>query len=62
MAAANPRARLVLLPQLNHVLKRVKTDERSANLAAYTDEALPLADGVARPIAEFVMSNRGGPR
>lgn len=54
LAAGNPRARLVLLPGVNHVLKRVEGDDRAANIATYADPALPLAPGVAEAIAEFV--------
>jgi hypothetical protein len=54
VAAANPRARLVLLPQVNHVLKAVAGDDRGANAATYSDPSLPLAPGVAEAIAEFV--------
>lgn len=56
LAAAQPAAQLVLLPQVNHVLKRVAGDDRAANLATYRDAALPLADGVAEPIARFITS------
>ncbi len=54
LAAANPRARLVLVPNANHVLKSVTTDDRAANLATYGDPALPLAPGIVDAIAEFV--------
>lgn len=54
LAAGNPRARLVLLPGVNHVLKRVDGDDRAANAATYANSALPLADGVAEAIVEFV--------
>ena len=54
LAAANPNARLVVLPGVNHVLKQVASDDRAANLATYVNPALPLADGVADAIAGFV--------
>ena len=54
LATANPRARLVLLPGVNHVLKQVPGDDRAANAATYANPALPLADGVAEAITEFV--------
>jgi pimeloyl-ACP methyl ester carboxylesterase len=54
VAAANPNARLVLLPQVNHVLKAVPSGDRAANLASYADPSLPLAPGVAEAIADFV--------
>lgn len=54
LAAANPAARLVILPGVNHVLKSVASDDRAANLATYSNSNLPLADGVADAIAGFV--------
>jgi pimeloyl-ACP methyl ester carboxylesterase len=54
IAQANPAARLVLLPQVNHVLKEVASGDRAANAASYADPSLPLAPGVAEAIAEFV--------
>lgn len=53
---AAPRATLVTLPDANHVLKQVGSDERSANLATYAATALPLAPGLVDGIAHFVKS------
>lgn len=54
LAAANPAARLVVLPDLNHVLKDVSAGTPAANIAAYRDPALPLGAGVAEEIAAFI--------
>jgi alpha-beta hydrolase superfamily lysophospholipase len=51
---AVPKANLVLLPNVNHVLKSVTTDDRNANVATYADPSLPLALGVIDAIAGFV--------
>jgi pimeloyl-ACP methyl ester carboxylesterase len=56
IAGANPRARLVLLPEVNHVLKVAPADDRAANLATYADSSRPLAPGVAEAIADFIRS------
>ena len=56
LAEANGQARLVLLEGVNHVLKSVPQGDRAANLAAYADPDLPLADGVVSSIAEFLSS------
>jgi pimeloyl-ACP methyl ester carboxylesterase len=56
LAAANPRATLVLVPNANHVLKSVATDDRTANVATYGDPTLPLAPGIVDGIAEFVVA------
>lgn len=53
---AAPRATLVTLPDTNHVLKQVGSDDRSANLATYAATDLPLAPGVVDGIARFVKS------
>jgi len=58
LADAAPAARLVLLPEANHVLKRVATDDRADNLAAYGDPDRPLAPGVIEAIADFVRTVR----
>jgi pimeloyl-ACP methyl ester carboxylesterase len=52
---AAPQAALVLLPDVNHVLKRVASDDARANLAAYGDPALPLAPGVGTAIVDFIL-------
>ena len=54
IAGANPAARLVLLPEVNHVLKAVGSDDRAANAATYADPSRPLAPGVAEAIADFI--------
>jgi pimeloyl-ACP methyl ester carboxylesterase len=59
LAAADPAARLVLLPDVNHVLKRVTSDERTVNFATYADPSLPLAPGVVDAVAGFVTAPRG---
>jgi len=54
MAAANPAAKLVVLPDLTHVLKDVADASPAANLATYRDPALPLGKGVAAAIGDFI--------
>ncbi|WP_372426147.1 alpha/beta hydrolase [Salinarimonas chemoclinalis] len=54
---AAPLATLVALPNTNHVLKSVGSDERGENLATYAAPDLPLAPGVVKCIADFVRSN-----
>lgn len=57
LAAANPRATLALLPDVNHVLKSVATADPAANLATYANPALPLAPAVVPTIADFVRAH-----
>ena len=54
LAAAQPKARLVLVPGVNHVLKFVATDDPAANFATYADPSLPVSTGVVDAIAAFV--------
>lgn len=54
LAAANPRARLAILPGVNHVLKHVDGSDRAANLATYANPDLPIASEVLDAIAAFV--------
>lgn len=51
---ANPQANLVLLPNVNHVLKFVPSSDRGANVATYANPGLPLAPGVVEAIAKFL--------
>jgi uncharacterized protein len=49
---ADPTATLVLLPDVNHVLKSVSSDDLRANFATYGNASLPLAPGVVEAINE----------
>ena len=53
---AAPHATLTILPDTNHVLKLVDSDERDANLATYAAADLPLAPSVVDAITRFVTS------
>ncbi|SOB86701.1 hypothetical protein SAMN06297144_1809 [Sphingomonas guangdongensis] len=50
LAGANPKAQLVVVPGVNHVLKRTGSD-RSANLRSYADVSLPIDEGVVAAVA-----------
>lgn len=56
LAQANPNAQLVLLPDTNHVLKAVPTDDAAANMATYANPGQPLAPGVVDAIVRFVTA------
>lgn len=62
LAAANPRARLVILPGVNHVLKSVATNDRAANIASYANGDLPLDPNVASVIDDFLTAADGSNR
>ena len=54
LASAQPKAKLVLVPQMNHVLKDVPSDDRAANIATYADPSLPVDSSAVDAIAAFV--------
>jgi len=57
LKTADPSATLVLLPDINHVLKIVRSDDIAANIATYSNASLPLAPGVIDAIAGFLAGN-----
>ena len=57
---AAPKAELILLPDINHVLKTVASDDPRVNASTYADPSLPLAPGVAEAIATFVAAAPSG--
>jgi pimeloyl-ACP methyl ester carboxylesterase len=61
LEAAGQRAKLVLLPDTNHVLKTVTSDDRAANVATYADPSLPLAPGVVDAVAGFISAPAADP-
>ena len=58
LAAAQPAAKLMLVPQMNHVLKDVAADDRASNLATYGNPDLPIDARLADGIAAFVKAKR----
>jgi pimeloyl-ACP methyl ester carboxylesterase len=54
LAAAQPKAKLVLVPTMNHVLKDVASEDRAANAATYADPSLPIDTTLVDSIAGFV--------
>lgn len=56
LAAANPKAKLVLIEGMNHVLKTVPADE-AKQMASYGDPNLPLASQLVIEIENFLKAN-----
>jgi uncharacterized protein len=54
---ADPAATLTLLPDMNHVLKSVTSDDMRANIATYGNASLPLAPGLVEAISDFLSKN-----
>jgi pimeloyl-ACP methyl ester carboxylesterase len=57
LAAANPRARLLLVDGMNHVLKLASGD-RTAQMRSYGDPALPVAPLLIAAIVDMVRALR----
>jgi alpha-beta hydrolase superfamily lysophospholipase len=55
LAAAKPEAKLVLIEGMNHILRAAPTD-RAANVATYTNAALPLKPELMPTLASFVQA------
>lgn len=55
LAAAGPHATLARIEGMNHVLKAAPA-EQEANLAAYSDPALPLAPGLVEAMRGFLKA------
>ncbi len=53
---ASPGSQLVKIEGMNHVLKKVPSDEKS-QIASYTDPELPLDPDLIAPIEAFVRKN-----
>lgn len=58
LKAAQPKARLIILPGVNHLMKAGSRD-RAETQANYADPSLPLAPGVVDAIAAFVKAQPG---
>lgn len=57
LAAARPRAKLVLIPGINHLWRKAPADA-AANAATYRNVRIPVDPRVAAAIAAFVMAKR----
>ncbi len=58
LAAVRSNIELLLLPEVNHVLKTVTQDDRASNLATYGDPDLPISSAVADAVAAFIRKCR----
>ncbi|MDB5251897.1 MAG: alpha/beta hydrolase fold protein [Flaviaesturariibacter sp.] len=53
LKAANPRARMLLIPGMNHVLRIVPSDTKE-NMKSYGDASRPLAPELVKAILDFL--------
>lgn len=54
LSAAQPKATLLLLPKMTHVLKDASSDDRAAIAETYTDASLAVDGGLVDAIVKFV--------
>lgn len=57
LAAANPKAKLVMLPKVTHALKEAASDTPEASHATHVDSSLPIAPGVVDAISTFIKAH-----
>ena len=57
LSAAKPDARLLIIVNMNHILKEADLD-RQKNMATYTDQGLPLKEGLTEKIVEFIKNGK----
>jgi fermentation-respiration switch protein FrsA (DUF1100 family) len=55
LAAANRKARLVSIENMNHVLKGASDKSLAGQTAAYSDPTLPLAPDLIEEIMSFLL-------
>lgn len=51
---ANPRSSLVMIENMNHVFKAVKSNTKADNLRAYSDPSLPVMQELVEAIVKFI--------
>lgn len=55
LAKANPKAKKVILSNVNHVLKDCATTDQQIQMATYTNPSLPVNPGVIKAICDFIV-------
>jgi len=54
LAASKPQAKLVIVEQMNHVLKKIDSPAPAANIASYSNPKLPVMNELVAAITQFV--------
>jgi alpha-beta hydrolase superfamily lysophospholipase len=57
LKAGQPQAKLVVIDDMNHVLKAVGSEDRAANVATYGDPSLPVHPELVEAVAGFVTAD-----
>ena len=58
LKAAAPKAKLVLIKNMNHVLKEVKADDRNENIKTYSNPDLPVMKELTNEMINFIMQKK----
>jgi len=56
LSNANPRAKLVIIEGMNHVLKQAEID-RTKNMSTYSNPNLPIAPKLVEAISDFILTH-----
>jgi hypothetical protein len=57
LAAAKPDAKLLIVDNMNHILKEAEAD-RQKNIATYNQPELPLKQGLVKELVSFIKSKK----
>ena len=58
LAQGQAQADMVVIEDMNHILKRVEQDDRAANLATYADSSLPIHPDLIDALARYLGQDR----
>jgi pimeloyl-ACP methyl ester carboxylesterase len=58
LAAANPRAKKLIIPDMNHPLKQTTIADKNAQMATYSDPSLPLHPAFVTGVVDWVKGVR----
>lgn len=58
LKASRPSSTLLLVKNMNHVLKEVKTDSKTDNQKAYSDPSLPVMRELITGMVNFILAKR----
>lgn len=58
LAIAQPKAQLLLIKDMNHVLKEVKSENRNENIKAYSNPDLPVMAALIKGMVTFIQTKK----
>ena len=54
LSKSNPKSELVIIEDMNHILKEVSTKDRAINVASYSNPDLELSDQLCKSLISFI--------